>query len=322
MKKKINALILGVGGNVSQGIIKALRLSKFDINIIGACVTEINAGYFLVDEYVISPYANDNNFVDWLISICNDKKIDIIFTGVEEVLTKISLNRDEIFGKITSVFSHHDEKVLDICLNKSNTVKWLKKNGFNHPDFLENNSLDSARNFLNKHNVLIIKPNLGKASKGIKIVSNAEELLEEYCTDNFSIQEYVGNPENEYTVGCYIEKDGHFNAIIFERKLSLGKTVYAKRIDNEAIYNECRNICKALKVKGSLNIQLRTKGSSVPVCFEINPRLSGTTAIRANFGFNDVEATITEYIFGGSVSLSTLKNGIAIRYDQELYKFG
>lgn len=321
MKEKINALILGIGGNVSQGIIKALRLTNININIIGACVNEKNAGVFRVDEYIVSPYADDIRFVDWLVSTCNEKKIDIIFTGVEEVITSISSNRDAIFGQVSSVFNYHSERVLDICLNKTNTVKWLKNNGFNYPNFLGNNNLVSARDFLNKHNVIIIKPNIGKASKGIRIVSNTKDLTEELCTDEFSIQEYVGDPENEYTVGCYIEKNGRFNAIIFQRTLSSGKTVYAKRVDNESIYNECKNICKALNVRGALNIQLRLNTSGVPVCFEINPRLSGTTAMRANFGFNDVEATIVEYILGGEVNLSELKNGIALRYDEELYEF-
>lgn len=64
-------LLLGVGGNVSQGILKALRETKLDLYIVGACVSQYSSGLYLCDEALISPYANAESFIPWVIGICN-----------------------------------------------------------------------------------------------------------------------------------------------------------------------------------------------------------------------------------------------------------
>lgn len=76
--KKINILILGMGGNVSQGILKAIKKSKINCKIIGACISEESFGLFFCDDAYISPYSNSDEFIPWLIDICNKEKIDIV----------------------------------------------------------------------------------------------------------------------------------------------------------------------------------------------------------------------------------------------------
>ena len=46
----INVLVLGVGGNVSQGILKALRASDLDLRIVGACIGTLSTGLYMCDE--------------------------------------------------------------------------------------------------------------------------------------------------------------------------------------------------------------------------------------------------------------------------------
>ena len=87
-----NILVLGVGGNVSQGIIKALRLSKLPLKIFGACVSEYSKGLYLCDAGYLCPYARDKKFIPWVIQFCNNQKIDMIFTGVEENIIKLAQN--------------------------------------------------------------------------------------------------------------------------------------------------------------------------------------------------------------------------------------
>jgi len=56
------------------------------------------------------------------------------------------------------------------------------------------------------------------------------------------------------------------------------------------------------------------------VCFEINVRFSGTTPVRARFGFNDVEAALRHYVLAeAAVDLPLITNGIALRYWNEAY---
>lgn len=89
-KSVINVLVLGAGGNVSQGIIKALKETNLPLRIIGACIWEYSKGLYMCDEGYICPYANDDNFVPWVVDFCNLNEIDIIFTGVEENIIELA----------------------------------------------------------------------------------------------------------------------------------------------------------------------------------------------------------------------------------------
>ena len=68
-------------------------------------------------------------------------------------------------------------------------------------------------------------------------------------------------------------------------------------------------------------MQLKLNNKNEPICFEINPRFSGTTFIRHKFGFKDLESSINEFYFKkNSEKIFKLKEGIAIRfYDEKIY---
>ncbi len=62
MPRSLNVLVLGVGGNVSQGILKALALSQIPCRVIGACINTLSFGLYTVDRAYISPAASDPAF--------------------------------------------------------------------------------------------------------------------------------------------------------------------------------------------------------------------------------------------------------------------
>ena len=77
-------------------------------------------------------------------------------------------------------------------------------------------------------------------------------------------------------------------------------------------------ICKKLKVVGSINVQFKEKGSKIyPI--EINSRFSGTTSIRANFGFNEPEMFINNYFLKKEIKKIKIKYGRVYRYIEEVF---
>ena len=64
MNDPVNVLVLGVGGNVSQGILKALALSTVPCRVVGACVDPLSAGLYTADRAYVAPMADDPRFVD------------------------------------------------------------------------------------------------------------------------------------------------------------------------------------------------------------------------------------------------------------------
>ena len=59
-----------------------------------------------------------------------------------------------------------------------------------------------------------------------------------------------------------------------------------------------------------------TEDGAIP--FELNSRFSGTTAIRAHFGFNEPEMALKSYYYK-EIPKPKINEGIAIRYHEEVF---
>jgi carbamoyl-phosphate synthase large subunit len=66
------------------------------------------------------------------------------------------------------------------------------------------------------------------------------------------------------------------------------------------VTDQCREIAEALGSQGPLNIQCRLVDGKVRI-FEINPRYSGTTSLRAMVGFNEPDLMIRHHLLGKAI---------------------
>lgn len=317
--RRINVLVLGVGGNVSQGILTAIKSSALDCHIVGACISEESLGLYYCDAAYIAPYASDPGFVDWVIDVCNKEKIDIVFSGVEENVMALEENRAAFESGTRAVFVSSDKEQLEIGLSKYRTAKWLRENGCNYPKSANISNREELDELIGEVGFpLIAKPNSGKGSQGIFIAHSRDDLKQiegkDYC-----VQELLGDGESEYTIACYVDKTGKSQpTLVMHRHLKHGTTFMAEIVQDDMIRQECEKICERFKPKGPLNIQLRMHHGK-PVCFELNVRFSGTTPIRARWGYNDVEAMIREYVLDEPVTLNPQKEGKVYRYYNEAF---
>ena len=132
------------------------------------------------------------------------------------------------------------------------------------------------------------------------------------------IQEYLEDPEQEYTCGSTFIDNEILSLISLRRTLKNGNTqqAFCERTDEIDAY--ISKLTKSLKPYGPINFQLRLTERG-PIVFEINPRFSGTTPIRALFGVNEVEAVIQKLTGVAAKSEYTEKEGVAIRYFENQY---
>ena len=159
----------------------------------------------------------------------------------------------------------------------------------------------------------------------------ASYLLKIY--PEFIAQEYIGTPEHEYTVGVLFDMHGtYINAIALRRSIlgglncrikvpnatgnkSLGPTLaissgvsQGEFGSYEDVLQQCVAIAKALKATCSVNLQCRLVEGKVYL-FEINPRFSGTTSLRAMVGYNEPDLLIRKHILNEKV-----QTGFEYRY--------
>ena len=84
------------------------------------------------------------------------------------------------------------------------------------------------------------------------------------------------------------------------------------------VRKRCEEIALKLGVKGPVNIQCRKVGEKV-YPFEINPRFSGTTSIRALVGYNEPDILIRKHILREVITGIHYKKGIVVRGLSEFY---
>jgi carbamoyl-phosphate synthase large subunit len=317
----LNILVLGVGGNVSQGILKALALSRVPHKVIGACISPLALGLYTVDKSYVSPTVYDPAFPKWILNVCEKEGIHVILSGVEPVLAVLSRNAEVIRQETGAISIVSDPSTLSFAIDKLATCQWLESHGFNYPRYAPSWNLDALERLVEECGYpLIAKLCAGKGSHGLIEIHEPSDL--EYVSGKagYVVQELLGSSDTEYTVGCFSDRLGKVRGIISMRRELLQGTTYRAEVGEfPEIKAEACRIAAALKPMGPCNIQLRISDGK-PTCFEINMRFSGTTPMRARLGFNDVEATLRHYVLGEEIEdLPLITKGIILRYWNEMY---
>jgi len=200
---KIRVLILGMSGNVSQGILKAIRNSGLDCYIVGACVFSDTEGLYLCDKAYTSPYAISKEFIPWLVDLCVSERIKIVFSGVEEIIDALSPVREQLLHETGAIFRASSPNKLEIGRDKFLTCRWLESHGFPSPACRLSGE---AEKLLEQYKYpLIAKPRRGKGSKGVFMVENEADLKRAMEAPDYVVQEYIGDAEDEYTVGAWTD---------------------------------------------------------------------------------------------------------------------
>ena len=323
MNNRENILITGTGSLIGQAIIKSIKKSSLrdDLALIGCDYFENTAGSHWCDKnYILPDLLQPGKEEDWkqvLFSIIDRERIKAVFIGVDFELSYFANLKAEIEKKCDCKVIVSDNRVIDIGNDKYQTYLFLKKHGLNAPGTL---LLDEA-DMDNLQLPVIIKPRQGARSRGVELIKDRGRLGEavrEKRGKGYILQDAIGSTETEYTCGILYWDEIYQDSIILKRTLKEGNTFTAEFHGNEEIqiYSYIRAIGDALKPFGSCNLQLRTDKEGEPFLFEINPRFSGTTYMRALLGYNEVEYIIRKTL-SQEVQAMHPKVGKVYRYYEE-----
>jgi len=166
----------------------------------------------------------------------------------------------------------------------------------------------------------IIKPRRSSGGKGLVVVHTDEELafFSHYIPDPV-VQEMLLPDDKEYTVGVFLQTNGKpGGALALKRSLSGGLSYRMESDQNTDACDIAIQAAKAMSSIGAVNVQMRLTSTGFKV-FEINPRFSSATCVRANFGLNEPELTIRHFVLGEEISPPEIKEGICLRFWEEMY---
>jgi len=321
MRERLNVFVLGVGGNVSQGILKALAIGRVPCRVVGACTHPRSFGLYTVDRAYVSPPADAPHFAEWVVGTCRTERIHAVMSGVEPVLAALARESSRIREETGAIAIVSSPECLAIGDDKLKTCQWLELQGLAFPHYADATDASAVAALVQRRGFpLIAKPRSGKGSSGLILVRNAADLTYAQAQAGYLIEEYLGTPTAEYTAGCFNDRDGKVRgALVLHRELQGGTTYRAEAGLFPEVRAEALRIAERLRPQGPSNIQMRLHNGRA-VCFEINVRFSGTTSIRARLGFNDVEAALDHFVMGNpAADLPLIERGVALRYWNEAY---
>lgn len=325
----LNVLVTAIGGGGhGDQILKALRLAAGGrYRIFGADANPDCPQASLVERFVTLPLARDPGYLEALLAACRELGVQALFHGCEPELRLFAAHRERIAA--AGIFLPiNDPALIDLCMDKARTNAALLALGYPAPRWMQATRVDDLASI--DWFPVVVKPAVGGGgSANVYLAQDAGELagLAAYLglgerTSAFMVQEYVGTPEQEFTVGVLHDLDGRYvNAIAVQRQLAGGLSVRTSVPNRTAraelgpqlvvssgvsqgrigrfseVTRQCRDIAEQLGSRGPLNIQCRWVDGVVKV-FEINPRFSGTTSLRALVGLNEPDLLLRRHLLG------------------------
>ena len=167
----------------------------------------------------------------------------------------------------------------------------------------------------------IAKPRLGSASKGIKVINNAKELLQLSNPAEYLIQEYIAHRE-EYTVDCYVSKEKKTMCVVPRLRIDIagGEVTRTKTSKSTSLIDMSRKVLDKIPFEGPITLQfLHNLDNDEFMLMEINPRLGGGVVCSIHAGAPIADYIINEYLGNEIRECDDWKeNTLMTRYQKEV----
>ena len=173
-KDNFNILFSSIGRRVSllESFRKAAKGLKIQAQFIGTEMTQLSPALQRCDQKFIVQPINHPGYIKQLLSIVENNKVKLLVPTIDTELKLLAENHKK-FAALGCCALVSSEEIIDICMDKRETYRFLIKHGFESPITM------TAGAALSKSNIkwpCLIKPWDGSAGKNIHLVKNLEEL--------------------------------------------------------------------------------------------------------------------------------------------------
>jgi carbamoyl-phosphate synthase large subunit len=332
MKK--NILVTGSGG-IGAGILHALLRCDPAVrarwNVVAADANPFSWGLYQTRQRVVLPLANSPQYIQTVRQLVTTYRLDAVVPGTELEMAVLLEHRDQLQGAVVVA---NREQLLPLMLDKLAAAQRLQQLGL---PYIETLPARQWQQVAAKYGFpLIVKPGQSTGgSKGVQLVADEAEMeqLLPHLDDRSvpCVQPYVGSSDQEYTVGVLTHNDGTLiDSIVMKRKLTglslrtsrtIGRRICAVStgcsqgfvVRQPSVQQFCEELALKLGSIGPLNVQLRRDVQRDEIYpFEIHTRFSGTTPIRADVGFNEVDILLRNMLLGERFGRLPYRTNVAV----------
>lgn len=284
-------LLTGVGCPGAHALINNLKAQDSQIFILGTNASDRAIGKWICDEFAVVPWAYEEDYVDSIINLVKEHRIDVVFPQTSWEMFYLSKAADAIESHCILLASKHE--YVAICENKYLMYEHFKGK-IAVPEYYLVRTLKELEEAADKlgypEKDIVFKPPEGKGSRGVRVMTEKSDRYDLLFNGRpfarfISMDELrntVGNKEipellvMEYLDGEELKIDPVLksgDALVcsvkhrmnFDSGLAMGFEV----IEDEKALEYGENILKHLPMDFCIDIS--TRGGML---MEINPRVS------------------------------------------------
>lgn len=311
---RLTVFVTGAGALVGQGVLRALKMCQRPVRIVTGDPDHRASGHWLSDVGYRIPLAKDPDFVGRVEEVVRRERVDIVLVGTDVELSALSEARASFEERLPVRVVVSSPRVIEIADDKWKTMEFLRDHGLPYPRSALSRDPDAVHELACDVGFpLFAKLRRGARAQGVCVIHTRDQV-EAICRapSEYIVQELLSDNDGEYTAGCLVSDGRCHSVTVLRRDLRDGNT-YRAYSEGATGFEPClQRIAEQLAPDGPCNMQFRIRDGE-PVIFEINARFSGTTPIRAIFGYNEVEILIDHLVNGKPIPPANLRDGIVLR---------
>lgn len=314
-------MVTGAGAVLGQGIIKSLRSATLPCEIIALDPNPLSAGLHWADSSHLIPMAAEPGYEPRIEQLLGDLRPAAVLVGTDVELAIFAKKRAEWEERFNTHILVSDANVVEIADDKYQTAQFLEQHRLSNPKSVRAEDGDELSELVKAIGFpLIVKPRRGARAIGVSKVHNQAELDAAINgRSDLVVQQLAGEDDQEFTAGVLFFDNEVQASIVLRRDLRDGNTYRAYSGNYPEYEKYVHDLAYALKPYGPCNFQFRVDAAGVPRLFEINARFSGTTPMRALFGFNEVEFCLRKLLLDEKIKSPVIKHGTVIRFLEEQF---
>lgn len=271
----MNILILSAGtrNKVVEYFVRTLAGKG---NVVATDMSELAPAIYEADKYYIVPRMTEPGYLDVILNICKQEKIDGVLSLIDPELSLLAKNKDK-FGAVGTTVIGSSYELCKMSLDKYEMYEWLKDHNYKcAKSYMDKDEFYTDVEAGKANFPVFVKPARGSASIAISKVYDKEtvELLFGH-DEGLMIQEYLNG--QEIGADVYIDMvSGEIVSIFTKKKLKMraGETDKAVSFKDDKLFDLIKKFVSEAGYRGQIDIDIFDINGEYYIS-EVNPRFGG-----------------------------------------------
>lgn len=299
---------------------KAFHELGIDGRVVATDMSELSAARHVADDARTVPACTDSAYIDVMLDTCRALDVGLVIPTIDPEMPVLSQSRS-LFAKEGTRVVVSGAQTIDIAWSKTATHQWLVENDL---PTVRQTSVESALTDREDWPLpLIVKPNRGSASVGVRTVQDVRSLELLVDRPDMIVQSLATG--HEYTVDVYLDAQGKVRSAVPRRRIEVrgGEVSKGLTVRDTDVEGVARDVAAALPdATGVINVQLFAEPGRTPLVIELNPRFGGGFPLTWAAGQQYPTALLAEHIGRDPTRYANdywIDGLLMLRYDEAVF---